>query len=102
LSLITLRAIPKGDVFSCSRIAGIIAAQKTHELIPMCHPMTMEGISIGIAPEAPDKVRSLATIKYKSRTEIEINKISSHYGNNGPYVINGNDYFCLYAVESAS
>lgn len=70
MALITSGAISKGDVFSCARIAGIMVAKKTHELISMCHPIPMEGISIEIEPEAPDKVGISATIKCTYRTEI--------------------------------
>lgn len=38
--------IPKGDVFSCAKVAGIMAAKKTHELIPLCHPLPIEHIDI--------------------------------------------------------
>jgi cyclic pyranopterin monophosphate synthase len=42
----------KGDVFGVARIAGIMAAKRTHELIPLCHPLPLTQISVEIAPDA--------------------------------------------------
>ena len=55
----TLRMIcedraPKGDVFACARIAGIMAAKKTSELIPMCHPIPIESVKIDIEAVSDD------------------------------------------------
>ena len=46
IKLIADKKVPKGDVFSVARIAGIMAAKKTSELIPMCHPLDMTAIDI--------------------------------------------------------
>ena len=46
LSLILSGGMSKGDVFACARIAGIMAAKRTWELIPMCHPLPIEGIEM--------------------------------------------------------
>ena len=49
--------VPKGDVFATARIAGIMAAKKTHELIPLCHPLMLTGISVDFTlPDAPLQV----------------------------------------------
>jgi cyclic pyranopterin monophosphate synthase len=77
LSLIATGGIPKGDVFSCARIAGIMAAKKTHELIPMCHPLPIDGINIELIAEAPYKVRILATVKCTYRTGIEMEALTA-------------------------
>src|SRR5664280_1003017 len=71
LSLITSGGIPKGDVFSCARIAGIMAAKKTYELIPMCHPLPIDGINLELTAELPDKVRIIATVKCTYHTGVE-------------------------------
>jgi cyclic pyranopterin phosphate synthase len=76
LSLITSGDIPKGDVFSCARIAGIMAAKKTHELIPMCHPLPIDGITIDLTAEAPDKVRIISTVKCTYRTGVEMEALT--------------------------
>ena len=77
LLLISTGGIPKGDVFSCARIAGIMAANKTHELIPMCHPLPIDCINIELIAEAPNKVRILATVKCTYRTGIEMEALTA-------------------------
>ncbi len=52
LDLITSGDIPKGDVFASARIAGIMAAKKTHDLIPLCHPLPISSINIDIKSSA--------------------------------------------------
>ena len=42
----------KGDVFATARIAGIMAAKRTHELIPLCHPLALSKVTVDIAPDA--------------------------------------------------
>ena len=46
LRMITDGTAPKGDVFACARIAGIMAAKKTSELIPMCHPIPIDSVKV--------------------------------------------------------
>lgn len=77
LTLITTGSMPKGDVFSCARIAGIMAAKKTHELIPMCHPIPIEGIDIEITIEYPNKIRILAKVKCSYVTGIEMEALTA-------------------------
>ncbi len=77
LSLITSGGIPKGDVFSCARIAGIMAAKKTHELIPMCHPLPIDGINIELIAEQPDKVRIISTVSCTYRTGVEMEALTA-------------------------
>lgn len=62
----------KGDVFACSRIAGIMAAKRTAELIPLCHPIPLTHISIDIQPKVPDGVDILATVKCTGNTGVEM------------------------------
>src|SRR6202789_3612770 len=45
----------KGDVLSVARIAGIMAAKRTHELIPLCHPLAITKVEIDIAPDDPPR-----------------------------------------------
>ena len=51
---------PKGDVLSAARIAGIMAAKRTGELIPLCHPLGLEAVNIDFAYET-DAIRATAT-----------------------------------------
>ncbi|MBR6329070.1 MAG: cyclic pyranopterin monophosphate synthase MoaC [Lachnospiraceae bacterium] len=57
---VTKGSVPKGDVFAAARIAGIMAAKKTPELIPLCHPLSLTGITLDI--DKRDEDRSLTCI----------------------------------------
>ena len=75
----TLRAIiagdaKKGDVLGAARIAGIMAAKKTHELIPLCHPLLLNKVSVDIEPDdaLPGlRVTALARVIGKTGVEME-------------------------------
>ncbi|WP_193178274.1 cyclic pyranopterin monophosphate synthase MoaC [Oricola nitratireducens] len=64
----------KGDVISAARIAGIMAAKRTHELIPLCHPLLLNKVSVDIEPH-PDlpglRVEALARLSGKTGVEME-------------------------------
>ena len=62
---------PKGDVISAARIAGIMAAKRTGDLIPLCHPLGLEAVNIDFAFEA-DAVRATATASLTGRTGVEM------------------------------
>ena len=62
---------PKGDVLSAARIAGIMAAKRTGDLIPLCHPLGLEAVNIDFAYEA-DAVRATATASLTGRTGVEM------------------------------
>lgn len=51
IGMIIERAIPKGDVITVARVAGIMAAKRTSELIPMCHPLNLASVNVDIAIE---------------------------------------------------
>jgi cyclic pyranopterin phosphate synthase len=64
----------KGDVFGVARIAGIMAAKKTHELIPLCHPLGLSQVSVDITPDAalPGlRVAARASVTGKTGVEME-------------------------------
>ena len=73
LALILDRKVVKGDVFSVARIAGIMAAKKTPNLIPLCHPLNLSSVNISFEP---DKGRSCvlvrATVRIFGRTGVEM------------------------------
>lgn len=78
----TLRMIadgtaPKGDVFACARIAGIMAAKKTAELIPMCHPIPIESVEISIEAVSDTQVRILSTLRCSHKTGIEMEALTA-------------------------
>ena len=64
----------KGDVLGAARIAGIMAAKKTHELVPLCHPLLLTKVAIDIEPDEalPGlRVRALARVTGKTGVEME-------------------------------
>ncbi|MBP3311496.1 MAG: cyclic pyranopterin monophosphate synthase MoaC [Butyricicoccus sp.] len=78
----TLRRIaegtmPKGDVFACARIAGIMAAKRTSDLIPMCHPLPIDGVEIEITPVSETKVRIVSTLRCTHKTGIEMEALTA-------------------------
>lgn len=77
LSLILSGGVPKGDVFACARIAGIMAAKRTWELIPMCHPLPIEGIEIEITPISDTDVRIVSTLRCTHKTGIEMEALTA-------------------------
>lgn len=79
MSLSTLEAIlagnaPKGDVIGIARIAGIMAAKQTANLIPLCHPLPLSQVLVAVTPdrELPGfQIRSTVTIKAETGVEME-------------------------------
>lgn len=74
LAAIESNAVPKGDVISVARIAGIMAAKKTAELIPLCHPLplTDAGVDIDVDRELPGlRVAAWASTHGKTGVEME-------------------------------
>jgi cyclic pyranopterin phosphate synthase len=64
---------PKGDVLAAARIAGIMAAKKTSDLIPLCHPLALTGSNIEFEPDAEAHViRILASVKTSGQTGVEM------------------------------
>jgi cyclic pyranopterin phosphate synthase len=67
---------PKGDVLAVARIAGIMAAKKTGELIPLCHPLSLDAVSVEFAFEG-DAVRATATASLTGRTGVEMEAMTA-------------------------
>ncbi len=67
---------PKGDVLAVARIAGIMAAKKTGELIPLCHPLALDAVSVDFAFEA-DGVRTTARASLAGRTGVEMEAMTA-------------------------
>ena len=68
----------KGDVIGAARIAGIMAAKRTHELIPLCHPLALSKVELDIAPD--QKLPGLqvrATVKVKGPTGVEMEALTA-------------------------
>jgi cyclic pyranopterin phosphate synthase len=77
LDLIQSGGHPKGDVFAVARIAGIQAAKKTADLIPLCHPLMLTGVKVQLVAEAPDGVRITATCKLSGQTGVEMEALTA-------------------------
>ena len=78
LRLIEKGEIPKGDVFVVAKIAGIMAAKRTGEMIPMCHPLELTGIDIAFTTN-PDlgEVTIEATVQTVGRTGVEMEALTA-------------------------
>jgi cyclic pyranopterin phosphate synthase len=69
---------PKGDVFGVARIAGIMAAKRTSELIPLCHPLPLSAVEVRVEPEpAWPGVRLTATVKTLAPTGVEMEALTA-------------------------
>jgi cyclic pyranopterin phosphate synthase len=69
-------AAPKGDVLAAARIAGIMAAKKTAELIPLCHPLALDAVTLDFAIEE-NAVRATATASLTGRTGVEMEAMTA-------------------------
>ena len=68
----------KGDVLGTARIAGIMAAKKTHDLIPLCHPLMLNKVSVEIEPdEALPGLRVTATVSVTGKTGVEMEALTA-------------------------
>jgi cyclic pyranopterin phosphate synthase len=65
--------IPKGNVFEAARLAGIMAAKRTWELIPLCHPLQLTGIEVDFFPEpSRGEIRITSRVRTNDRTGVEM------------------------------
>src|SRR5271154_3432373 len=72
LQLIRARGLAKGDVLEVARLAGIMAAKRTGELIPLCHPLPIQAAQIDFAFEGEEVLRIEAAVKIFARTGVEM------------------------------
>ncbi len=77
LALIRDGRAGKGDVLGVARIAGIMAAKKTHELIPLCHPLMISKVAVDLQPEGEDAVVIEATVSLTGRTGVEMEALTA-------------------------
>ena len=75
------RDIKKGDVLGIARVAGIMAAKRTHELIPLCHPLPISGVEVHLRPVEMGYARAAieieATVRVTSRTGVEMEALTA-------------------------
>lgn len=68
---------PKGDIFTVAKIAGIMAAKKTHELIPLCHPLAITHIDVDYAfDDKQHTVEITSTVKTRGQTGVEMEALT--------------------------
>ena len=78
LALIREGSAAKGDVLATARIAGIMAAKRTHELIPLCHPLAVTKVSVDFEEiAAPPGVRVEALVKVSGQTGVEMEALTA-------------------------
>ncbi|CAM5514963.1 cyclic pyranopterin monophosphate synthase accessory protein [Streptomyces abikoensis] len=68
--------VPKGDALATARIAGIMAAKRTPDLIPLCHPLALSGVQVDLAV-ADDAVEITATVRTTDRTGVEMEAMTA-------------------------
>jgi len=76
IDLLRRDGLPKGDALAVARIAGIAAAKRTPDLVPLCHPVALHGVSVDLALEG-DCVQITATTRTADRTGVEMEALTS-------------------------
>jgi len=83
LALIQEGGIKKGDVLAVAQVAGIMAAKRTHELVPMCHPLMLTHVSLQFDPQppaGPDELAVInisATVRTTGKTGVEMEALTA-------------------------
>ena len=78
----TLRAVkrgnaPKGDVLGTARTAGILAAKRTHELIPLCHPLRLTRVDVGFSDDGRRRLAVEARVRTVDKTGVEMEALTA-------------------------
>ncbi|MCA5895221.1 cyclic pyranopterin monophosphate synthase MoaC [Isoptericola sp. NEAU-Y5] len=68
--------LPKGEAIATARIAGILGAKRTPDLVPLCHPLPLSGVEIDVVP-AGDRVELSATVRTTGRTGVEMEALTA-------------------------
>lgn len=76
LAAIAAQAVKKGDVLATARIAGIMAAKRTADLIPLCHPLPIDAVSVDLALDATG-IRATATVATTHGTGVEMEALTA-------------------------
>lgn len=78
LSRIVDGTMPKGDVLAVARVAGIMAAKRTPDLIPLCHPLALSGVQVDLQPlESGDGLLVTATCRVTGQTGVEMEALTA-------------------------
>jgi cyclic pyranopterin phosphate synthase len=70
-------SVAKGDAVGAARVAGILAAKRVPELIPLCHPLRITSIDVDFAPAGDDAIEVRATVRGRDRTGFEIEALTA-------------------------
>lgn len=77
LEMIRSGAAKKGDVLGVAQLAGIMAAKKTSDLIPLCHPLLLTKVTVDLTPMPPDRVEIEATVRVGGQTGVEMEALTA-------------------------
>jgi cyclic pyranopterin phosphate synthase len=78
LRLVTDGALPKGDVLLVAKLAGIMAAKRTAELIPLCHPLPLTHVDVTLTPDPAGRhVRIESTVRVRAQTGVEMEALTA-------------------------
>jgi len=78
LALIQSGGVPKGDVLAVAQVAGVMAAKRAHELIPMCHPLLLSAIDVRLEPDEKESaVQITATVRTTGKTGVEMEALTA-------------------------
>ena len=75
-SLVLDRVLPKGDVLEVARVAGIMAAKKTSDLIPLCHPIGIDSVAVDLQ-EHEEGISVTATVRTSQKTGVEMEALTA-------------------------
>ena len=77
LRLILDKELAKGDVLEVARLAGIMAAKKTSDLIPLCHPLALSSVEVDLNPHGDHLLHIVATVKLTGKTGVEMEALTA-------------------------
>ncbi|MGP4053830.1 cyclic pyranopterin monophosphate synthase MoaC [Mycobacterium sp. 4D054] len=80
VDMITSNGLPKGDALATARVAGIMAAKRTSDLVPLCHPLAITGVDIDFTvggDDDPGAVAITATVRTTDRTGVEMEALTA-------------------------
>lgn len=76
IDLLASGGLPKGDALAVARVAGIMAAKRTPDLVPLCHPLPLSRVTVDLVPER-DRVLITATVKTRGVTGVEMEALTA-------------------------
>ncbi|GAY09054.1 cyclic pyranopterin monophosphate synthase MoaC [Pseudonocardia sp. N23] len=76
IELLRRDGLPKGDALATARIAGIMGAKRTPDLVPLCHPIALSGVAVDLRPEG-DHIDIRATVRTTDRTGVEMEALTA-------------------------